>query len=155
MTVFTSSRALLPALVVVLVAMPATGAPQSSTMRVYNTRMESLFLRLDGNRNGRLELHEIQSERALLRRLKRLKTRSYLLLDDLRGSGSSPSGPRLQRHFQQADRNRDQRLDWDEAQAIPWIARHFKRLDDDLDGTITLSELWRMQRSLAPPQRRP
>ena len=40
-------------------------------------------------------------------------------------------------------------------QAIPWIARHFKRLDEDRDGTVTLAELWRMQRSLAPPQRRP
>ena len=61
----------------------------------------------------------------------------------------------MQRHFQKADRNRDQRLNWQETQAIPWIARHFKRLDENRDGTVTLSELWRMQRSLAPPQRRP
>ena len=155
MTVFTASRALVPALVVVLVVMPATGAPQSPPMRVYSMRMESLFHRLDGNQNGRLELHELQGQRALQRRLKRQNNRSYLLLDDLRSRGASPSGPRLQRHFQQADRNRDQRLNRQEAQAIPWIARHFKRLDENRDGTVTLAELWRMQRLLAPPQRRP
>ena len=68
-TVFTASRALVPALVVVLVAMPATGAPQSPPMRVYGMRMESLFHRLDGNQNGRLELHKLQGQRALERRL--------------------------------------------------------------------------------------
>ena len=124
-------------------------------MRVYSMRMESLFHRLDQNRNGRLELHELQGQRALVRRLNRQNNRSYLLLDDLRSKGASPSGPRLQRHFQQTDRNRDRRLNWDEAQAIPWIARHFKRLDENRDGTITLAELWGMQQSLAPPQRRP
>ena len=155
MIVFTASRALVPALVVVWVALPAAGAPQSPPMRVYSMRMESLFHRLDRNRNGRLELDELQGQRALVRRLNRQKNRSYLLLDDVRITGVSPSGPRLQRHFQEADRNRDRRLNWDEAQSIPWIARHFQRLDEDRDGTVTLAELWGMQRSLAPPQRRP
>lgn len=155
MIVFTASRALVPALVVVWVALPAAGAPQSPPMRVYSMRMESLFHRLDRNRNGRLELDELQGQRALVRRLNRQKNRSYLLLDDVRITGLSPSGPRLQRHFQEADRNRDRRLNWDEAQSIPWIARHFQRLDEDRDGTVTLAELWGMQRSLAPPQRRP
>ena len=155
MIVIAASRALVPALVVVCGALPATGAPQSPPMRVYSMRMENLFHRLDRNRNGRLELHELQGQRALVRRLNRQKNRSYLLLDDLRSTGTSPSGPRLQRHFQQADRNRDRRLNWEEAQAIPWIARHFKRLDEDRDGTVTLAELWGLQQSLAPPQRRP
>ena len=155
MIVFTASRALVPALVVVWVALPAAGAPQSPPMRVYSMRMESLFHQLDRNRNGRLELDELQGQRALVRRLNRQKNRSYLLLDDVRITGLSPSGPRLQRHFQEADRNRDRRLNWDEAQSIPWIARHFQRLDEDRDGTVTLAELWGMQRSLAPPQRRP
>ena len=155
MIVFTASRALVPALVVAWVALPAEGAPQSPPMRVYSMRMESLFHRLDRNRNGRLELDELQGQRALVRRLNRQKNRSYLLLDDVRITGLSPSGPRLQRHFQEADRNRDRRLNWDEAQSIPWIARHFQRLDEDRDGTVTLAELWGMQRSLAPPQRRP
>ena len=155
MIVFTASRALVPALVVVWLALPAAGAPQSPPMRVYSMRMESLFHRLDRNRNGRLELDELQGQRALVRRLNRQKNRSYLLLDDVRITGLSPSGPRLQRHFQEADRNRDRRLNWDEAQSIPWIARHFQRLDEDRDGTVTLAELWGMQRSLAPPQRRP
>ena len=155
MTVFTASRALVPALVVVLVAMPATAAPQSPPMRVYGMRMESLFHRLDGNQNGRLELQELQGQRALERRLKRQNNRSYLLLDDLRSRGASPSGPRLQRHFQQADRNLDRRLNWKEAQAFPWIVLHFNRLDDDRDGTVKLAELWSMQPSIALPQRRP
>ena len=155
MIVIAASRALVSALVVVCGALPATGAPQSPPMRVYSMRMENLFHRLDLNRNGRLELHELQGQRALVRRLNRQKNRSYLLLDDLRNTGTSPSGPRLQRHFQQADRNRDRRLNREEAQAIPWIARHFKRLDEDRDGTVTLAELWGLQQSLAPPQRRP
>ena len=48
-------------------------------------------------------------------------------------------------------------------QAIPWIARHCRFLDEDWDGTVTvvvtlvvmLVELWGKQRSLAPPQGRP
>jgi hypothetical protein len=50
----------------------------------------------------------------------------------------------------QCCRDRDQRLNSQEAQAIPWIARHFKRLDEDRDGKVMLAELWRMQRLLAP-----
>ena len=124
-------------------------------MYVYSMWMESLFHRLDGNQNGRLELHELQGQRALERRLKRKDNRSYLLLDDLRSRGVSPSGLRLQRHFQQADRNLDRRLNWKEPLAIPWIARHFIRLDDDRDGTVKLAKLWSMQPSIALPQRRP
>jgi Ca2+-binding EF-hand superfamily protein len=37
-------------------------------------------------------------------------------------------------------------LNWKEAQAIPWIALHFKRLDEDRDGKVTVAELCRMQR---------
>ena len=100
-------------------------------------------------------MHQLQEQRALERRLKRKNNRSYLLLDDLRSRGVSPRGQRLQRHFQQADRNRDQRLNWKEALAIPCITRNFKRLDEDRNSTVSLALLWSMQRSLAPPQRRP
>ena len=94
-------------------------------MRVYSMRMEILFYRLDGIQNGRLELRELQGPRALERRLKRQDNRSYLLLNDFRSRGVPPSGLCLQRHFQQADRNLDRRLNWKEAQAFPWIACHF------------------------------
>jgi hypothetical protein len=74
--------------------------------------MEVLFYRLDGNQNGRLELRDLQGLRVLERRLKRQDNRSYFLLNHLRSMGVPPSGLCLQRHFQQADRNLDRRLNW-------------------------------------------
>ena len=130
-------------------------APGNKTMRVYSSRMEMLFIRLDVNRDGRLDASEVRGRRALSRRLERQNDRSYLLLEDLRPQGSSPSGPRLKHHFKQADRDRNSRLDRREARGIPWISRNFNDLDRDRDGTVTLDELWNHQRSLAPPQRRP
>ena len=81
-------------------------------MRLYSMRMEILFYRLDGNQNGRLELRELQGLCVLERRLKRQDNRSYLLLNDLCSSDVPPSGLCLQRHFQQADRNLNRRLNW-------------------------------------------
>ena len=66
-----------------------------------------------------------------------------------------PSGPRLKRHFRQADRDQNHRLNRQEAKLIPWISRNFNALDGDRDGSVTLEELWNHQRSLAPSQRRP
>ena len=129
--------------------------PGNKSMRVYSARMETLFIRLDLNRDGRLDASEVQGQRSLSRVLKRQNNRSYLLLDDLRPQGASPSGPRLKHHFSQADRDRNRRLDRREARRIPWISRNFKALDRDRDGTVTLQELWNHQRSLAPRQRRP
>ena len=117
--------------------------------------METLFIRLDVNGDGRLDASEVQGRRALSRVLKRQNNRSYLLLKDLRLQDSSPSGPRLKRHFRQADRDRNHRLNRQEAKSIPWISRNFNVLDGDRDGSVTLEELWNHQRSLAPPQRLP
>ena len=142
-------------LALALTSMAVQAAPGDKTMRVYRTRMETLFIRLDVNRDGRLDASEVQGRRALSRRLKRQNNRSYLLLDDLRPQGASPSGPRLRHHFRQADRNLDRRLNRQEAKRIPWISRNFNALDGDRDGTVTLEELWNHQRSLAPPQRLP
>ena len=154
MIAFTAIRVLMPlALAVIPLALHA--APANKTMRVYSARMETLFIRLDINRDGRLDASEVQGRRALSRRLKRQNNRSYLLLEDLRPQGSSPSGPRLKHHFRQADRDSNRRLDRGEARGIPWISRNFKALDRDRDGTVTLDELWNHQRSLAPRQRRP
>ena len=130
-------------------------APGYKTMRFYSTRMETLFIRLDVNGDGRLDASEVQGRRALSRVLKRQNNRSYLLLQDLRFQDSSPSGPRLKRHFRQADRDRNHRLNRQEAKRIPWISRNFNALDGDRDGSVTLEELWNHQRSLAPPQRLP
>ena len=134
-----------------LSSMALQAAPADKTMRVYSTRMEILFIRLDVNGDGRLDASEVQGRRALSRVLKRQNNRSYLLLEDLRLQDSTPSGPRLKRHFKKADRDQNRRLDRKEAKRIPWISRNFKALDGDRDGTVTLQELWNHQRSLAPP----
>ncbi len=97
----------------------------------------------------------MQGRRALSRVLKRQNNRSYLLLKDLRLQDSSPSGPRLKRHFRRADRDQNHLLNRLEAKRIPWISRNFNALDGDRDGSVTLEELWNHQRSLAPPQRLP
>ena len=142
-------------LALALSSMALQAAPADKTMRVYSTRMERLFIRLDVNGDGRLDASEVQGRRALSRVLKRQNNRSYLLLKDLRLQDSSPSGPRLKRHFHQADRDRNHRLNRQEAKRIPWISRNFNALDGDRDGSVTLEELWNHQRSLAPPQRLP
>ena len=138
-----------------LSSMALQAAPGDKTMRVYSSRMETLFIRLDVNGDGRLDASEVQGRRALSRVLKRQNNRSYLLLKDLRLQDSSPSGPRLKRHFRQADRDRNHRLNRQEAKSIPWISRNFNALDGDREGSVTLEELWNHQRSLAPPQRLP
>ena len=142
-------------LALALSSMALQAAPGDKTMRVYSTRMETLFIRLDVNGDGRLDSSEVQGRRALSRVLKRQNNRSYLLLKDLRLQDSSPSGPRLKRHFRQADRDQNHRLNRQEAKRIPWISRNFNALDGDRDGSVTLEELWNHQRSLAPPQRLP
>lgn len=152
---FASPVALIASVLTLRMTMPDRAWSNQQPMRVYNSRMEMLFIRLDSNKDGRLDAGELKGKRALTRRLKRQRNRSYLLIEDLRQPGSSPSGRRLQRHFNRADSDGNSRLDRGEARQIPWIARHFKSLDLDGDGTVTLDELWNRQRSLAPPQRRP
>ena len=142
-------------LALALSPMAMQAAPGDKNMRHYSTRMETLFIRLDVNRDGRLDASEVQGRRALSRVLKRQNNRSYLLLEDLRLQDSSPSGPRLKRHFRQAARDQNHRLNRQEAKRIPWISRNFNALDGDRDGSVTLVELWNHQRSLAPPQRLP
>ena len=137
-------------LALALSSMALQAAPGDKTMRVYSTRMETLFIRLDVNGDGRLDASEVQGRRALSRVLKRQNDRSYLVLEDLRLQDSSPSGPRLKHHFRQADIDRNERLDRSEAMRITWISRNFNALDSDRDGTVTLQELWNHQRSLAP-----
>ena len=117
--------------------------------------MEALFVKLDANRDGRLDPAELQGRRALERRLLRIKGRTHLLIEDLSVPAAQPSGRRLKRRFRKADVNGDKSLSRVEAAAIPWIGRHFDRLDGDRDGGVTLAELWNLQRSLAPRQRRP
>ena len=152
---FSPSVALSASFLALLTTMPEQAWSNQKPMRVYNSRMEMLFIRLDSNKDGRLDAGELKGKRALTRRLQRQRNRSYLLIEDLRQSGSSPSGRRLQKHFNRADSDGNKRLDPGEARQIPWIARHFQSLDLDGDGTVTLNELWNRQRSLAPPQRRP
>ena len=154
MTALNVIRVLSP-LALALSSMGLQAAPGDKTMRVYSTRIETLFIRLDVNGDGRLDASEVQGRRALSRVLQRQNNRSYLLLKDLSLQDSSPSGPRLKRHFRQADRDQNHRLNRQEAKRIPWISRNFNSLDGDRDGSVTLEELWNHQRSLAPPQRLP
>ena len=132
--------------------LPDQGA-QANPVRHYGTRMEALFIRMDSNRDGRLERREVSGQPYLERRLQRHTTRSYLLIEDIRPSASHPSGLRLQRRFQQADRNFDGKLDRKEVASLPWLQRNFESLDRNGDGGLTLNELWMMQRSLAPRSR--
>lgn len=126
---------------------------QANPVRHYGTRMEALFVRMDSNRDGRLERKEVSGQPYLERRLQRHPTRNYLLIEDIRPSATHPSGLRLQRRFQQADRNFDGQLDRKEVASLPWLQRNFESLDRNGDGGLTLNELWMMQRSLAPRSR--
>lgn len=126
---------------------------QANPVRHYGTRMEALFVRMDSNRDGRLERKEVSGQPYLERRLQRHPTRNYLLIEDIRPSVTHPSGLRLQRRFQQADRNFDGQLDRKEVASLPWLQRNFESLDRNGDGGLTLNELWMMQRSLAPRSR--
>ncbi|MDA7501413.1 EF-hand domain-containing protein [bacterium] len=132
--------------------LPDQGA-QANPVRHYGTRMEALFVRMDSNRDGRLERREVSGQPYLERRLQRHTTRNYLLIEDIRPSASHQSGLRLQRRFQQADRNFDGKLDRKEVASLPWLQRNFESLDRNGDGGLTLNELWMMQRSLAPRSR--
>ncbi len=125
-------------------------AMQANPVRQYGIRMEALFVRMDSNRDGRLERREVSGQPYLERRLQRHPTRNYLLIEDIRPAASHPSGLRLQRRFQQADRNFDGQLDRKEVASLPWLQRNFESLDRNGDGGLTLNELWMMQRSLAP-----
>ena len=132
--------------------LPDQGA-QANPVRHYGSRMEALFVRMDSNRDGRLERKEVSGQPYLERRLQRHPTRKYLLIEDIRPSATHPSGLRLQRRFQQADRNSDGELNRREVASLPWLQRNFESLDRDGNGGLTLNELWMMQRSLAPRTR--
>ena len=132
-----------------LSSMALQAAPGDKTMRVYSTRMETLFIRLDVNGDGRLDASEVQGRRALSRVLKRQNNRSYLLLKDLRLQDSSPSGPRLKRHFRKADLDQNHRLIVRKPSAFPGSVAISIALDGD-DGmrSVTLEDLWNHQRPL-------
>ena len=54
---------------------------QANPVRHYGTRMEALFVRMDANRDGRLESREVTGQPYLERRLQRHPTRKYLLIE--------------------------------------------------------------------------
>lgn len=131
----------------------ATSAHSQEARRHYSLRMEAMFVRMDSNGDGRLVPAEVKGQPYLERRLQRPDSRGYLLLEDLHTRSPHHNGPRLQHHFQRADRNHDGHLSRQEAQALPWVARHFTSLDLNADGRITLTELWSLQKALAPRMR--
>ena len=112
-----------------------------------------MCIRDSSNLDGRLEIKEVRGQPYLKRLLQRHPSRNYLLIEDIRPAASHPSGLRLQRRFQQADRNLDGQLDRKEVASLHWLQRNFESLDRNGDGGLTLNELWMMQRSLAPRNR--
>ena len=65
-------------LALALSSMALQAAPGDKTMRVYSTRLETLFIRLDVNGDGRLDASEVKGRRDLSRVLKRQINRFYL-----------------------------------------------------------------------------
>ena len=126
----------------------ALANPQN--VQIYGRRMEALFLQMDVNGDGRLESGEVKGQLYFERRLQRPDSRGYLLLEDVSHLSPHPSGQRLQKRFNQADRNSDSRINRHECQSLPWLSRNFVSFDLDDDGGLTLAELWTVQRSLAP-----
>ena len=61
-------------------------APGHKTMRVYSARMETLFIRLDVNRDGRLDASEVRDAVAEPA-VETPEQPFYLLLEDLRPKG--------------------------------------------------------------------
>jgi Ca2+-binding EF-hand superfamily protein len=139
-------------LTVVVLSMDGLGrsACSQEEIRLYGQRMEAMFVRMDANGDGRLVPAEVRGQPYLERRLRRPDSRGFLLIDDLHQRSPHHSGRRLQHHVQRADRNGDGQLNIDEAQALPWVARHFRSLDLNQDGLVSLAELWSLQKALSP-----
>jgi len=139
-------------LTVVVLSMDGLGrsACSQEEIRLYGQRMEAMFVRMDTNGDGRLVPAEVRGQPYLERRLRRPDSRGFLLIDDLHQRSPHHSGRRLQHHVQRADRNGDGQLNIDEAQALPWVARHFRSLDLNQDGLVSLAELWSLQKALSP-----
>jgi len=129
---------------------PALAQHGRQSFRLYNHRMDSLLQTLDRNNDGHLDQQELQNHPALMRRLKRQGGGAVLRLDEMRSTGTGPTGERLSRRFRQADRNGDRHLSVSEARELPGISRRFKQLDRNNDRRISIDELWRYQRALAP-----
>ena len=139
-------------LAAVMLGTSGLGRPVSSQdeIRVYGQRMEAMFVRMDVNGDGRLVPAEVRGQPYLERRLRRPDSRGFLLMEDLHQRSPHHSGRRLQHHVQRADQNGDGQLNLREAQALPWVARHFNSLDRNRDGLVSLAELWSLQKALAP-----
>ena len=69
----------LGSLALALSSMALLAAPGDKTIRVYSTRMETLFICLDVNGDGRLDASEVQGRRVLSRVLQRQNNLPYLL----------------------------------------------------------------------------
>ena len=93
-----TSGALALALSILSTASSAMAQSNGQPMQVYSTRMQALFVRLDANRDGRLDPGELQGRRALERRLRRTKGRTYLLIEDLSVPAAQPSTAGAGRH---------------------------------------------------------
>ena len=146
-------RSLAVATVILPMVAGQHAAQAQEDIRHYGRRMEAMFVRMDSNGDGRLVPSEVQGQPFLERKLRRPGSRGFLLIEDLHSRSRHYSGPRLQQHFQLADRNGDGLLNRKEAEQLPWVARHFNGLDLNGDGLISLRELWALQKALSPRMR--
>jgi len=55
-------------------------------------------------------------------------------------SATSTAGQRMRDRFVNADTDHDGRLSRSEAQALPWLAKHFDEVDSNHDGYISREE---------------
>lgn len=136
-----------------LPARAGEGGAQPRDLERYRQRLHQLFERLDSNRNQRLEKQEVQGHPYLEKHFDRLDRsgRGHLQPADLVPRQPDLLGERLRARFLQADRNRNGRIEREEASGFPWLKENFSRADRNNDGAVTLPELGELRRRLAPP----
>ncbi|MFY8150194.1 MAG: EF-hand domain-containing protein [Prochlorococcaceae cyanobacterium] len=127
-------------------------APQSRDLERYRQRLHQLFERLDDNRNQRLEKGEVRGHPYLEKHFDRLDRSGRGSLDpsDLVPQRADLLGERLRERFQQADRNRNGRIERPETGDFLWLRENFSRADRNGDGAVSLPELTEFRRRQAP-----